>query len=268
MKRRSTTSTPPSPAPLEQSSSRPTDRVSSNPFWLGCRVRLGVVARDRSAPWSAWAQQAEEPWLPGSRPWPGCPWSSTATRGAEAGRGEHASRTLLFSCHTAGLELAELAWFLGTLTALNRLFVDEIAQGKVIGRDDNHQLMYQPGGWWVLVKRVLKYEIAVGGETTVLAAEVPKLLIPRDLLHSSALAFLAVQKFALGVPSVGDVARERAVEVDRASGGMRSVSEDARVAALALPSSLAALRGPPRFGPALPLCRGLAQHKSGRQTEG
>jgi transposase len=74
------------------------------------------------------------------------------------------------------------------------------AQGKVIGHDDSYQLMYQPGGWRVLVKRVLKYEIAVGGETTVLAAEVPKLLIPRGLLHSSALAFLAVQKFALGVP--------------------------------------------------------------------
>jgi transposase len=74
------------------------------------------------------------------------------------------------------------------------------AQGKVIGHDDSYQLMYQPGGWRVLVKRVLKYEIAVRGETTVLTAEVPKLLIPRGLLHSSALAFLAVQKFALGVP--------------------------------------------------------------------
>jgi hypothetical protein len=38
------------------------------------------------------------------------------------------------------------------------------AQGKVIGHDDSYQLMYQPGGWRVLVKRVLKYEIAVGGE--------------------------------------------------------------------------------------------------------
>jgi transposase len=74
------------------------------------------------------------------------------------------------------------------------------AQGKAIGHDDSYQLMRQPGGWAVLVKRTLKYEIQVGGETTVLGAEAPKLLIPRGLLHSSALAFLAVQKFALGVP--------------------------------------------------------------------
>lgn len=74
------------------------------------------------------------------------------------------------------------------------------AQGKVIGHDDSYQLMRQPGGWAVLVKRTLKYEIEVAGETTVLGAEAPKLLIPRGLLHTSALAFLAVQKFALGVP--------------------------------------------------------------------
>jgi transposase len=73
-------------------------------------------------------------------------------------------------------------------------------QGKVIGYDESHQLMYQPGGWAVLVKRTLKYEIEVAGERTVLGTEAPKLLLPRGLLHSSALAFLAVQKFALGVP--------------------------------------------------------------------
>ena len=74
------------------------------------------------------------------------------------------------------------------------------AQGKVIGHDDSYQLMRQPGGWVVLVRRTARYEITVAGETTVLGAEVPKLLIPRGLLHTSALAFLAVQKFALGVP--------------------------------------------------------------------
>jgi transposase len=73
-------------------------------------------------------------------------------------------------------------------------------QGKVIGHDESYQLMYRRGGWQVLVRRTAKYEIAVAGNTTVLGAEVPKLLLPRGLLHTSALAFLAVQKFALGVP--------------------------------------------------------------------
>jgi transposase len=73
-------------------------------------------------------------------------------------------------------------------------------QGKVIGHEESYQLMYRRGGWQVLVRRTAKYEIVVAGNTTVLGAEVPKLLLPRGLLHTSALAFLAVQKFALGVP--------------------------------------------------------------------
>lgn len=75
------------------------------------------------------------------------------------------------------------------------------SKGRLIGFDESRQLMRDPGGFKVLVKRVAKYEVAaVGGGKTVLGVETPKTLFPRALLHTSALAWLAVQKFSLGVP--------------------------------------------------------------------
>ena len=73
-------------------------------------------------------------------------------------------------------------------------------QGKLIGYEDSRQLMYQKGSFKVLLRHQAKYEITIPSGTTVLGMEAPKTLFPRALLHSSAFAFLAVQKFALGVP--------------------------------------------------------------------
>lgn len=71
---------------------------------------------------------------------------------------------------------------------------------KRIGFEESHQLMYRRGGFWVLVKRTAKYEVPGKDGTTVLGVETPKTLFPRGLLHSSVVAHLLVQKFALGVP--------------------------------------------------------------------
>jgi transposase len=73
-------------------------------------------------------------------------------------------------------------------------------KGKQIDYEESRQLFYEPGGFKVLVKRLAKYEIEVGGKTTVLGVKAPKTLFRRGLLHTSVLAWLAVQKFALGVP--------------------------------------------------------------------
>lgn len=72
--------------------------------------------------------------------------------------------------------------------------------GKLIGWEESHQLMRIRGGFHVLVKRLAKYEVKVDGESKVLGALAPEVLFPRALLHPSALAWLVVQKFALGVP--------------------------------------------------------------------
>lgn len=74
-------------------------------------------------------------------------------------------------------------------------------QGRLIGYEESRQLMREPGGFKVLVKRTAKYEVpAVDGGKTVLGVEMPRTLFPRAILHTSALAWLAVEKFSLGVP--------------------------------------------------------------------
>jgi transposase len=88
---------------------------------------------------------------------------------------------------------------------LPRTFVDirdaELEKtGKFIGWDESFQLMHTRASFRVLVKRTAKYEIQVERETTVLGTPLPQQLFPRGLLHTSTLAWLAVQKFALGVP--------------------------------------------------------------------
>jgi transposase len=75
------------------------------------------------------------------------------------------------------------------------------AQGcRRIRFEDSYQLMYQRGGFAVLVKRVAQYEVAVGDETTVLAAPSPQTLFPRALLHTTAIAHVITSKFGLGTP--------------------------------------------------------------------
>jgi transposase len=69
-----------------------------------------------------------------------------------------------------------------------------------IGFEDSAQLMFRRGGFAVLVKRVARYEVVKDGAATVVAVPSPETLFPRALLHTSAVAHLAVSKFGLGVP--------------------------------------------------------------------
>jgi len=74
-------------------------------------------------------------------------------------------------------------------------------QGRLIGYDESRQLIRETGGFKVLVKRTAKYEVLTAdGSKTVLGVEMPRTLFPRALLHTSVLAWLAVEKFSLGVP--------------------------------------------------------------------
>jgi len=74
-------------------------------------------------------------------------------------------------------------------------------RAKRIGHDVSYQLIYRRGGFAVLVRQVVKYELPTkDGATTVLGAEVPKSVFPRGLLHESSVAHIIVQKFGLGVP--------------------------------------------------------------------
>jgi transposase len=71
---------------------------------------------------------------------------------------------------------------------------------KRIGFEDALHLIRRRGGWSVLVKRTAKYEVEGKDGPTVLGVEAPRTLFPRGMLHSSVVAHLMVQKFALGVP--------------------------------------------------------------------
>lgn len=92
---------------------------------------------------------------------------------------------------------------------------------KRIGFDESLQLMYRRGGFSVLVKRTAKYEVPGKDGPTVLGVETPKTLFPRGLLHSSVVAFLIVQKFALGVPHhrLEQHIKDQEVELDRGTMG-------------------------------------------------
>jgi len=86
-------------------------------------------------------------------------------------------------------------------TIIVELTDPELAKkGKLIGYEESRQLLFERGGFKVLVKRMAKYEIEVAGKTTVLGTPAPKTLFARGLLHTSALAWLGVQKFSNGTP--------------------------------------------------------------------
>ena len=61
-------------------------------------------------------------------------------------------------------------------------------------------MMFRPGGYMVLVKRVAKYEVPEADGPTVVTVQSPETLFPRGILHSSAVAHLITSKFGLGVP--------------------------------------------------------------------
>ena len=98
---------------------------------------------------------------------------------------------------------------------------------KRIGFDESRHLMYRRGGFSVLVKRTAKYEVAGKDGPTVLGVESPKTLFPRGLLHSSVVAHILVQKFALGVPHyrLEQHIRDQGVDLDR--GTMCRYTEEA-----------------------------------------
>jgi transposase len=78
---------------------------------------------------------------------------------------------------------------------------EELAkQGRVMKYESTYELLHLRGGLRVLEKQTAVYEIEVAGEKTLLAAEQPRRLFPRSLCHTSVYAWLAVEKFALGVP--------------------------------------------------------------------
>ncbi len=74
------------------------------------------------------------------------------------------------------------------------------AKGELIGFDESRQLGRRRGGFYVVVKRTAKYRIPTADGTTVLGVESPKAVLSRGMLHTSLLAWLAVEKFGLGVP--------------------------------------------------------------------
>lgn len=74
------------------------------------------------------------------------------------------------------------------------------ATAKRIGWEESLQLMFRRGGYMVLVKRTAKYEVPGKNGPTVVGVESPKTLFRRGLLHSSVIAHIIAQKFALGVP--------------------------------------------------------------------
>lgn len=78
---------------------------------------------------------------------------------------------------------------------------EELAkQGRLVRHESTYELMHLRGGLRVLEKQTAVYEIDVVGEKTLLAAEQPRRLFRRSLCHTSVYAWLAVEKFGLGVP--------------------------------------------------------------------
>jgi transposase len=71
---------------------------------------------------------------------------------------------------------------------------------KRIGFEESLQLMYRRGGFAVLVKRTAKYLVARPEGAPVVGVPTPKSIFRKGLLHTSAVAHILVQKFALGVP--------------------------------------------------------------------
>ncbi len=74
------------------------------------------------------------------------------------------------------------------------------ARGELIGFEDTRQLGRRRGGFFVVVKRTAKYRIPSAEGTTVIGVESPRAVMSRGMLHTSLLAWLAVEKFGLGVP--------------------------------------------------------------------
>lgn len=76
----------------------------------------------------------------------------------------------------------------------------ERAGGKLVDWESSFELMHQSAAWKVLEKKHAKYEVVVQGEAKLVGTAAPKRVLTRGMLHTSAVAYLCVQKFGLGVP--------------------------------------------------------------------
>ena len=76
----------------------------------------------------------------------------------------------------------------------------EARGARVIDFEDSTQLGFRRGGFFIVVKRVAKYEVVEDSVATVVPARPPETLFPRALLHTSTVAHILTSKFALGVP--------------------------------------------------------------------
>ncbi|MBL0197686.1 MAG: transposase [Myxococcales bacterium] len=79
--------------------------------------------------------------------------------------------------------------------------------------------MFQRACFKVLVKKVAKYEVSVHGAARVMVAPSPKPLFPRAMLHTSVLAWLAVQNSRSGsrTTASSDTSRRWAESLDRST---------------------------------------------------
>lgn len=73
------------------------------------------------------------------------------------------------------------------------------ARGKLIDYEVSRQLAYRRGSFYVVVRRTAKYEVPAPEAKTVLSVPSPKTVLSTSILHTSLIAWIAVQKFVLGV---------------------------------------------------------------------
>jgi transposase len=108
----------------------------------------------------------------------------------------------------------------------------EVRGYRRVGFEESRQFAYRPGGLYIMVRRVAKYEVPVPTSadahnpppsdpqpesasvedtssptstaseriTTVVTTDIPETLFPKGLLHTSMIAHLLISKFALGTP--------------------------------------------------------------------
>jgi transposase len=88
---------------------------------------------------------------------------------------------------------------------------------RLIRFEDSTQLMFKRGGYAVLIKRIAKYEVKKDDGLTVATARSPEVLLPRAMLHTSAVAQVITSKFGQGTPlyRLEQAARDQGVALDR-----------------------------------------------------
>jgi len=88
---------------------------------------------------------------------------------------------------------------------------------RPMGWEESSRLAYRSPKYWVIVERTMKYGHPMGAEENgVIAAKAPEHLVPRCLLHESAIAHLMVSKFADYLPYYRQIVitRRHGIELD------------------------------------------------------